>query len=132
MPVTLKLTTPVHVLTPIQGLQITFTASDGEIGVREGHAPLVALVGHGRVEVTAKDGKRSIWAVRSGVAQVLKDEVNVLVDDAVDAATVDAAKVQTRLDALNAGEAPTAPDEAAWLKAQLAVVARRLVVGKSH
>ena len=131
MAVTLKLVTPVHVLQPQEGVQITFTASDGEVGVRTGHAPLAALVGHGLVEVTAKDGKKSIWAVRSGVAQVLKDEVNILVDDAVEVSTVDAAKVQARLDAITAGEKPAAADEVAWLKAQLAVVARHQA-GKAH
>ena len=75
MPVTLKLVTPVKVLPPTQGHQVTFTASDGEIGVRQGHAPLSALVGHGVVEVIQLDGSRQLWAVRGGVAQVLKDEV---------------------------------------------------------
>ena len=51
MPVTLKLVTPVRVLPSETGSQVTFVASDGEIGVRQGHAPLAALVGHGVVEI---------------------------------------------------------------------------------
>ena len=39
-----------HGKTTTTSLVATFTASDGEIGVRQGHAPLAALVGHGVVE----------------------------------------------------------------------------------
>lgn len=120
MPVTLKLVTPVKVLPPEQGVQVTVTASDGEIGIRQGHAPLVALVGHGRVSVSG--GKT--FAVRGGVAQVLKDEVNVLVIEALEASAIDAAKVQARLEAIAGGTAASAEDEVAWLKAQLAVASR--------
>lgn len=125
MPVTLKLVTPVQVLPPQTAYQVTFTASDGEIGVREGHAPLVALVGHGIVEAVQQDGARRTWAVRGGVAQVLKDEVNVLVDDAVELDAIDAARVQARLEALQGGARPERDDEVAWLKGQLAALARR-------
>jgi len=125
MPVTLKLVTPVKVLPPTQGLQVTFSASDGEIGVREGHAPLAALVGHGVVEVIQQDGKRQAWAVRGGVAQVLKNEVNVLVIEAIESTAIDAAKVQARLAALDAGESPKGADEVAWLRGQLMVAARQ-------
>ena len=124
MPVTLKLVTPVKVLPPQQGLQVTFTASDGEIGVRQGHAPLVALVGKGGVvEVIQQDGRRQSWAVRGGVAQVLKDEVNVLVIDAVESTAIDTAKVQARLNAIEGGEADKGGDEALWLRGQLLVAA---------
>ena len=125
MPVTLKLVTPVKVLPPQQGLQVTFTASDGEIGVRQGHAPLVALVGKGGVvEVIQQDGRRQSWAVRGGVAQVMKDEVNVLVIDAVESTAIDTAKIQARLSAIDGGEAAKGPDEVAWLRGQLLVAAR--------
>ncbi len=127
--VTLKLVTPVKVLPPESGLQVTFVASDGEIGVRQGHAPLAALVGHGLVEVSG--GKA--WAVRGGVAQVLKDEVNVLVDEAIEASQIDVAKVQARLAELAAGGDAKAADEAAWLRAQLTVAGRkRSSAGKAH
>jgi F-type H+-transporting ATPase subunit epsilon len=120
MPVTLKLVTPVKVLPPETAEQVTFTASDGEIGVRQGHAPLVALVGFGFVEVV---GGR-IWAVRGGVAQVLNDEVNILVIDAIDETRIDAAQVEARLAEL-AGAQAKDEDEVRWLKAQQQVLARR-------
>lgn len=128
MPVTLKLVTPVKVLPPEDGVQVTITASDGEIGIRQGHAPLAALVGHGLVEVVG--GKA--WAVRGGVAQVLQDEVNVLVDEAVEASAIDPAKIQARLAELEAGAAAKASDEAAWLKAQLSVAARKRGAAAKH
>jgi F-type H+-transporting ATPase subunit epsilon len=130
MPVTLKLVTPVKVLQPQQGQQITFVASDGEIGVRQGHAPLVAMVGHGVVELVQADGSRATWAVRGGVAQVLKDEVNVLVDEAVEAGRIDAAKIKARLDELGAGGKASAVDEVAWLRGQLLVAERVATRGK--
>jgi F-type H+-transporting ATPase subunit epsilon len=121
MPVTLKLVTPVKVLPAETAEQITFTASDGEIGVRQGHAPLVALVGFGFVELV---GGR-IWAVRGGVAQVLNDEVNLLVIDAVDEGRIDAAQVEARLAELAGGGKEREENEASWLKAQQQVLVRR-------
>jgi F-type H+-transporting ATPase subunit epsilon len=121
MPVTLKLVTPVQVLPHESGTQVTITASDGEIGIRTGHAPLAALVGHGLVEVV---GGRA-YAVRGGVAQVLNDEVNVLVDEAIEASTINAEAVKARLAELGGGAAAKAPDEAAWLRAQLVVAGRK-------
>jgi F-type H+-transporting ATPase subunit epsilon len=128
MPVTLKLVTPVKVLPPEVGVQVTVTASDGEIGIRQGHAPLVALVGHGRVSVSG--GKT--FAVRGGVAQVLKDEVNVLVDEAIEVGQIDVAKVQARLEAISGGADAKAADEVAWLKAQLVVAARAKAAAAAH
>jgi len=122
MPVTLKLVTPVKVMPPVQGHQITFSASDGEIGIRQGYAPLVALVGFGMVEVVQVDGMRQTWAVRGGVAQVLKDEVNILVIEAKELAAIEPAKVQARLAVLQGGEKPQGSDEEAWLRGQLMVV----------
>ncbi len=130
MPVTLKLVTPVKVLPPQPGHQVTFSASDGEIGVRQGHAPLAALVGHGLVEVLQQDGSKKSWAVRGGVAQVLQDEVNVLVIEAVEVSAIDTAKVQARLEALASGEKADKDDEAAWLRGQLMAVARSKSSGK--
>ena len=124
MPVTLKLVTPVKVLPPKTGLQVTFLASDGEIGVRQGHAPLAALVGCGLVELLQQDGTRQSWAVRGGVAQVLKDEVNVLVTDAVESGAIDTTKAQARLSAIEGGEKPKGDDEVAWLRGQLLVAGR--------
>jgi F-type H+-transporting ATPase subunit epsilon len=126
MPVTLKLVTPVKVLPPEDGVQVTITASDGEIGIRQGHAPLAALVGHGLVEVVG--GKA--WAVRGGVAQVLHDEVNVLVIEAIEVPLIDTAKVEARLQALAGGEKADKDDEAAWLRGQLMAVARSKSSGK--
>lgn len=131
MPVTLKLVTPVKVLPPQSGHQVTFSASDGEIGVRQGHAPLVAMVGHGVVEVVQEDGSRATWAVRGGVAQVLKDEVSVLVDEAVEAGRIDAARIRSRLDEIAAGGKAAAGDEVAWLRGQL-MVADRLATRGTH
>ncbi len=130
MPVTLKLVTPVKVLPPVQGHQVTFSASDGETGIRQGHAPLAALVGHGVVEVVQLDGSRQTWAVRGGVAQVLKDEVNILVIEAVELSKIDPAKVQARIAALEAGEKADGKDETAWLRGQLLVVARSKTAAK--
>jgi F-type H+-transporting ATPase subunit epsilon len=132
MPVTLKLVTPVCVLPPVTGGQVTFVASDGEIGIRQGHAPLVALVGQGVVEVVGADGGDRTFCVRGGVAQVLKDEVSVLVKDAVEVAKIDAARVQARLEAIAGGAKPDGDDEPAWLKAQLAVAGRHKPARAAH
>ncbi len=52
----------------------------GQIGVLSGHAPLVTLLGAGRVRVTDLDGHRHSFEVTGGFAFIDRNHVSVLVD----------------------------------------------------
>jgi F-type H+-transporting ATPase subunit epsilon len=109
-------------------------AHDGSVGVLPGHAPLLALLGTGRVALAAPGGggTRS-FAIRGGFVQVLGSKVTLLVTQAVAAEDVDAAQAAKDLDKVK--EALHAPkseedfarllDERRWLEALAAIAGAR-------
>ena len=73
--------------------------ADGEIGVLARHAPLVALLkaGSTRVHVRRNEDVRE-FATGPGFFKVEQDRALALVDDAVDARHIDAARAQQQLE----------------------------------
>jgi F-type H+-transporting ATPase subunit epsilon len=77
----------VHVVTPEQEVwsgdadMVVATAADGQLGVLPGHAPLLALLGTGPLEIQA-GGQRVRAAVDGGFLHVANDRVDVLAEHA--------------------------------------------------
>lgn len=128
---TVSIITPERTLPSLQAAHVTITAVDGQVGVRTGHAPLVAQLAIGIAMVRDAGGKESFLAIRGGIAQVLNDQVRLFVEAVVDVDGVDLAAVQKRIDKLSA----TVPADAAatarhnsemsWLQLQLTLGARK-------
>ena len=75
----------------------------GEIGVLARHAPLIATLRAGATRIHPGDGKDVIeFATGPGFFQVLRDRAIALVDDAVEAGSIDDAKARAQLDAAKA------------------------------
>jgi len=77
----------VHVVTPEEEVwagdadMVVVTASDGQLGVQPGHAPLLALLGAGPLKI--KTGSSEVLAnVDSGFLHVANDRVEVLAEHA--------------------------------------------------
>jgi F-type H+-transporting ATPase subunit epsilon len=127
----------VHVITPERTLpvypaqHVTFTAVDGEVGIRAGHAPLVAQLAMGFALVRAADGSETLLAVRGGVAQVLNDEIKLFTEQAEDVNHIDLDKIQKRLDQLgsavpaNAHEKARNEADATWNLLQMSLAAQK-------
>ena len=71
----------------------------GEIGVLARHAPLIATLKAGSTRVHLSDTEILEFATGPGFFQVLQDRAIALVDDAVEAAKIDADRAQEQLDA---------------------------------
>jgi F-type H+-transporting ATPase subunit epsilon len=77
----------VHVVTPEREVwsgdaeMVVVTAADGQLGVLPGHAPLLALLGRGPLEVQA-GGERIRTTVDGGFLHVANDRVDVLAEHA--------------------------------------------------
>ena len=71
----------------------------GEIGVLARHAPLIATLKAGSTRVHLSETEILEFATGPGFFQVLQDRAIALVDDAVEAAKIDAARAQEQLDA---------------------------------
>jgi F-type H+-transporting ATPase subunit epsilon len=70
----------------------------GEIGVLARHAPLIATLKAGSTRVHLSDTEILEFATGPGFFQVLQDRAIALVDDAVEAAKIDAARAQQQLE----------------------------------
>jgi F-type H+-transporting ATPase subunit epsilon len=77
----------VSVLSPEQTVyegdadQVVAPAYDGELGILRGHAPLMALLGTGRLRITS-GGTTSVFTVDGGFLQVVGNVVTVLAEHA--------------------------------------------------
>jgi F-type H+-transporting ATPase subunit epsilon len=127
----------VHVITPERTLpvlpasHVTFTAVDGEVGVRPGHAPLVAQLAVGFALVRTADGRETLLAIRGGVAQVLNNEIKLFTEQAEDINHIDMDKIQKRLEQLGSAKPESALEkarneaEATWNLLQMSLVGQK-------
>ncbi|MCI1675005.1 MAG: F0F1 ATP synthase subunit epsilon [Ancrocorticia sp.] len=60
--------------------RVTIPAEGGEMGILEGHTPLIALLSQGRVAVRSHGRADRIFDVDGGFATVDQDHVYILVD----------------------------------------------------
>jgi F-type H+-transporting ATPase subunit epsilon len=74
----------------------------GEIGVLARHAPLIATLKAGSTRVHVSETEILEFATGPGFFQVLQDRAIALVDDAVEAVKIDAARAQEQLEAAQA------------------------------
>ena len=60
---------------------VVLPAFDGEVGILPRHAPLMTLLGHGRLTVRVEGAER-IFDVQGGFVQVVNDTVSVVAEHA--------------------------------------------------
>ncbi len=123
--------TPERSLPAMSAVHVTFTAVDGEVGVRTGHAPLVAQLAVGFALIRDEAGKETLIALRGGTALVRRNEVQLYTESAIDADIIDMDKVAKALEELSTAK-PTNPVEAkrnelaaTWYLMQTSLAVRR-------
>ena len=72
---------------------IVLPAIDGEHGVLADHEPMVTAIVSGECRFTA-NGKQNIIAVGQGFAEIKPEQVEVIVDTAIDARRAEEAKIR--------------------------------------
>ncbi|MCL1602872.1 F0F1 ATP synthase subunit epsilon [Succinatimonas hippei] len=70
------------------------TGSEGEMGIRHGHAPLLTTIKAGMVLLTTAEGKEDQFYLAGGLLEVQPDSVTVLADTALRADDIDEAKAK--------------------------------------
>jgi F-type H+-transporting ATPase subunit epsilon len=55
-----------------------FPGSEGSFGVLDGHAPMIATLKSGKVQLTEQNNNRVEFDVKGGVVEVLRNKVIVL------------------------------------------------------
>lgn len=57
-----------------------FPGSEGSFGVLDNHAPMIATLKEGKIELTEESNNKLEFAVKGGVVEVLKNKVIVLAE----------------------------------------------------
>lgn len=79
---TLNLVTPQkQLLNGVAVESVVLPAAEGELGVLPGHLPMIVQLGFGSLRYK-KDGKEEEFAVMGGLAEILRESVNVFAEGA--------------------------------------------------
>ena len=57
-----------------------FPGSEGSFGVLNGHAPMIASLKAGNIEITEESNTKQNFSIKGGVVEVLKNNVIVLAE----------------------------------------------------
>jgi len=112
-----SLITPERVVLDCVASFVAFPAHDGEMGVLVDRAPLVCKLGIGPLRVET-GGKRHVFFIDGGFAQVVNNRLTILTQQAIPAANIDRAAAQK---ALTDAQAMKVSDEAAFQARQNAM-----------
>lgn len=58
---------------------VLLPAIDGSMGILENHAPVIAALGEGNLEIR-QESKTEVFKVRSGLVEVQNNKINILSD----------------------------------------------------
>jgi F-type H+-transporting ATPase subunit epsilon len=76
---------------------VTMPGADGYFGVLKGHAPVMASLKPGVIEIKGGDEDGLRIFVRGGFAEVSANEITVLAEEAIPMAEIDAAALDQRI-----------------------------------
>ena len=130
MTLTVHIITPEKALPPLEASHVTIPGTEGEAGIRTGHAPYVTLLRNGRVFIRSKNLPDSVFAVRGGVAQVYHDQVRILSEAITDPGVASESDLLARLRKLLEAtydeplDRINAKAEADWIVTQLTVAGK--------
>jgi F-type H+-transporting ATPase subunit epsilon len=93
----LEIVTPEQRILSVEADEVRLPGLEGGFGVRPGHTPIVAALAAGEL-VYVSGGSSTRYAVGEGFAEVSNDRVRVLVEEAVRAESLDAAKTASELE----------------------------------
>lgn len=101
--------------------------SEGDVGILPGHAPMLAVMVDGVIDVTTTDNETWIAAVDSGFLSVADDRVSVLAEHAEMSHDIDLEKARADLERARAtgekNDTPQVEAEAeAWAAARIRAV----------
>ncbi len=93
-PFVLQIITPTRTVLDAEVISVSCPGSEGRFQVLHNHAPMLAELETGRLDVDGTDGVRSAYAVSGGVAQVFHNRVVILADSAEFARDIDVARAE--------------------------------------
>ena len=132
MALALEIVTPEQRVLTTEADEVRLPGEVGGFGVRPGHTPLVAALSAGELVYIA-GGTAHRMAVGEGFAEVSEDRVRVLVEEALRADEIDAARAASELKEAQAKLSGTRPEDPSYAADRARVeraAARTLVAGR--
>ncbi|MBA2126261.1 F0F1 ATP synthase subunit epsilon [Hyphomicrobium methylovorum] len=120
-----ELVSPERVLLSIDADQVVVPGADGDFAVLAGHAPVIATLRPGVLDVTAGGSKRRLF-VKSGFAEVDPSRLTVLAESAYDVDELSAATIAEELRSAEAELAAAKDDNAKRMADTLVSELKRL------
>lgn len=77
---------------PVKGVRVS--GSEGELGVRHGHAPLLTSIEPGMIRITKPFEEQEFVYISGGVLEVQPETTTILADTAIRGEDLDAAKAE--------------------------------------
>lgn len=81
MPLTVSILTPEAAVLERRVESVVVPAYDGELGILQNHAPLIAQLAPGAVRLTV-EGKTDLFAIAGGFVEVLDNKVSIFAESA--------------------------------------------------
>jgi len=97
MPVNLEIVSPEKLLLSREVDMVVIPASEGDMGVLEGHAPMMVMLRGGVVSLYEGDRVTDTLFVAGGFAEVTAERCTVLAGEAMPVDEIDRAVAETRL-----------------------------------
>lgn len=111
-----------------QAKMVIARTTEGDVGVLPGHAPMLALMVDGIVDVTTVEGETWVAAVDAGFLSVANNLISILSEHAEMSHDIDLEKARAELDRVRREGAvdddAAARAEAAWAEAQVRAAER--------
>jgi len=119
MPVALEIVSPEKLLLSQNVDMVVIPASEGEMGVLPGHAPMIVMLRGGAIALYEGNKVTERLYVAGGFAEVTPERCTVLADEAMPTAEVSKAEGERRLAAAEADYAATDKMDVAALDAAM-------------
>ena len=97
MPINLEIVTPERLLLAREVDMVVIPASEGDMGVLEGHAPTMVILRGGVISIYEGDRVVESFFVAGGFADVTPERCTVLADEARPVNELDAAEAEKRI-----------------------------------
>ena len=96
---TFELVSPERLLLSVQAASVLMPGAEGDLGILPGHAPLITSLRPGVIEVSSAEGDPANTRifVDGGIAEVARDQLVVLAEEAIAVADLDRAELEQRI-----------------------------------
>jgi F-type H+-transporting ATPase subunit epsilon len=93
-----NLSVPTHAVAKIKAVYVQIPSSQGSMGILRNHAPLRCTLDPGVVLCKLMDESQVVFAISSGLAMILHDEVTILADTAEPVEQIDVARATAAME----------------------------------